>query len=355
MKKPITLMLSLLMSASLVFAGCASTKQSAAPQNSQPEAKEVNVYTARHYPGVDDAIYKAFTDKTGIKVNLIKASGEELIQRIKTEGNSSKADIYITSDAGNLYIAKEAGLLQPANSPILEKNIPANFIDKDKMWVGLTMRARVLVYAKDRVNKEDLSTYEDLTDARWKGRILTRSSNNIYNQSMLASFIELNGEAKAKEWAKGIVGNLAMKPEGGDRDQAKAVAAGKGDVAIMNSYYLGQMLTSKDPEEVKAAEKLSVFFPNQNTTGTHVNVSGAGIVKTSQNVANAVKLLEFLSEAEAQKTFAEASTEYPVNPSVEPSALLKAWGPFKKQDINLSKLGENNKKAVQLFNEVGWK
>lgn len=348
-------MLSLLVSASLVFAGCASTKQTAAPQTGQPESKEVNVYTARHYPGVDDAIYKAFTDKTGIKVNIIKASGEELVQRIKTEGNSSKADIYITSDAGNLYQAKEAGLLQPINSPVLEKNIPANFIDKDKMWVGLTMRARVLVYAKDRVTKEELSTYEDLTSPKWQGKVLVRSSNNIYNQSMLASFIEINGEEKAKEWAKGLVANMARQPEGADRDQAKAVAAGKGDVAIMNSYYLGQMLSSKDPEEVKAAEKLGVFFPNQNTTGTHVNVSGAGIVKTAPNAANALKLLEFLSEAEAQKSFAEASTEYPVNPNVEPSELLKSWGTFKRQDINLSKLGENNKKAVQLFNEVGWK
>ena len=355
MKKSITLMLSLLMMTSILFAGCASNNQSASSKNTQPESKEVNVYTGRHYPGIDDAIYNSFTEKTGIKVNIIKATGEELIQRIKTEGNSSKADIYITSDAGNLYIAKEAGLLQPINSAALEKNIPANFIDKDKMWVGLTMRARVLVYSKDRVSKEELSTYEDLTNPKWKGKLLVRSSNHVYNQSMMAALIELNGEDKAKEWAKGIVDNLARQPEGGDRDQAKAIAAGKGDVAIVNSYYLGQMLTSKDPEEVKVAEKLGVFFPNQNTTGTHVNVSGAGIVKTSPNAANAVKLLEFLSEAEAQKTFAEASTEYPVNPNVETSAILKAWGTFKKQDINLSKLGENKKRATQIFNEVGWK
>jgi len=177
----------------MIAAGCASTQQSSASQAAQSESKEVNVYTARHYPGIDDAIYKSFTDKTGIKVNLIKASGEELIQRIKTEGNSSKADIYITSDAGNLYIAKQAGLLQPITSPILEKNIPANFIDSDKMWVGLTMRARVLVYAKDRVSKDDLSTYEDLANAKWKGKILTRSSNNFYSQSMPASFNKING------------------------------------------------------------------------------------------------------------------------------------------------------------------
>jgi iron(III) transport system substrate-binding protein len=354
MKKLVTLGLSALLSASIFFAGCGSN-QTAAPQASQTEPKEVNVYTARHYPDIDDAIYKAFTDKTGIKVNIIKASGEELIQRIKTEGANSKADIYFTADAGNLYKAKEAGLLQAVTSPVLEKNIPANFRDKDKMWVGLTMRARVLVYAKDRVTPDQLSTYEALTDAKWAGKVLVRSSGNIYNQSMMAAFIEINGDAKAKDWAKGLVANMARKPEGGDRDQALAVAAGVGDVAIMNTYYLGQMLNSKDPKEVAAAQKLGVFFPNQNTTGTHVNVSGAGVVKTSKNTANAIKLLEFLSEAEAQKTFAEASTEYPVNPAVEMSSILKAWGSFKKQDINLSKLGENNKKAVELLNEVGWK
>lgn len=354
MKKPLAFAMSLMLSASLLLTGCASN-QTAAPQANQSESKEVNVYTSRHYPGIDDAIYKSFTDKTGIKVNIIKADGQELIQRIKTEGSNSKADIYFTADAGNLYIAKEAGLLQPIKSAVLEKNVPANLRDKDNMWTGLTMRARVLVYAKDRVNKDQLSTYEDLTNPQWAGKVLIRSSNNIYNQSLLASFIELNGETKAKEWAKGLADNMARKPEGGDRDQALAVAAGVGDVAIMNTYYLGQMLNSKDPKEVQAAEKLGVFFPNQNTSGTHVNVSGAGVVKTSKNIANAIKLLEFLSEAEAQKTFAEASTEYPVNPNVEPSALLKTWGAFKKQDINLSKLGENNKKAVQIFNEVGWK
>lgn len=353
MKKNMVFLLSALLAAAILITGCGAS-QTAAPQ-SQPEVKEVNVYTARHYPGIDDGIYKAFTDKTGIKVNIIKASGEELIQRIKTEGAGSKADIFFTADAGNLYIAKEAGLLQPVKSAVLEKNIPANYRDKDSMWVGLTMRARVLIYAKERVKPEELSTYENLTDPKWNGKIVVRSSSHIYNQSMLASFIEINGETKSKEWAQGIANNMARKPEGGDRDQAKAVAAGIADVALMNTYYLGQMLNSKDPEEVKAAQKLGVFFPNQDTTGTHVNVSGAGLVKTSQNTANAIKLLEFLSEPEAQRTFAEASTEYPVNPSVEPSAILKAWGSFKKQDINLSKLGENNKRAVQLLNEAGWK
>ncbi|MCX7781455.1 MAG: Fe(3+) ABC transporter substrate-binding protein [Negativicutes bacterium] len=354
MKRITALLPTILVSASLLFAGCGSA-DNASPKSAQPETKEVNVYTARHYPGIDDAIYKTFTDKTGIKVNIIKASSEELIQRIKTEGAASKADIFFTADAGNLYMAKEAGLLQPIKSAALEKAIPANYRDKDNMWVGLTMRARVLVYAKDRVKPEELSTYEALTEPKWKGRILVRSSNNIYNQSMLAAAIAIHGEEKSKEWAQGIVANMARKPEGGDRDQAKAVAAGIGDVAIMNTYYLGQMLTSKDAEEVKAAQKLGVFFPNQSTTGTHVNISGAGVVKTAPNAANAVKLLEYLAEAEAQRIFAEASVEYPVNPAVEPSALLKQWGSFKPQDINLSKLGENNRRAVQILNEVGWK
>ena len=353
MRKSMVLFLSALLIVAIGAAGCGSAP--AAPTQTQSGAKEVNVYTARHYPEIDDGIYKAFTDKTGIKVNIIKASGEELIQRIKTEGSSSKADIFFTADAGNLYIAKEAGLLQQIKSDILAKNIPANYRDKDNMWVGLTMRARVIVYAKDRVKPEELSTYENLTDGKWKGKILVRSSSHVYNQSMMAAFIEINGEAKAKEWAQGIVNNMARKPEGGDRDQAKAIAAGVGDLAIMNTYYLGQMLQSKNQDEAKVAQQLGVFFPNQNTTGTHVNVSGAGLVKTSKNTDNAVKLLEFLSEAQAQKTFAEASNEYPVNPAVEPSATLKAWGTFKKQDINLSKLGENNKKALQLLNEVGWK
>lgn len=346
-----------LLAASLVvsfaLAGCSS--QPAAPPAAPSEPKEVNVYTSRHYPGIDDAIYKAFTDKTGIRVNLIKASGEELLQRIKTEGAAGKADVYFTADAGNLAAAKEAGILQPVNSAVLEKNIPANLRDKDGMWVGLTLRARVLVYAKDRVNPADLGTYEDLATPKWAGKVLVRSANNIYNQSMMASFIELHGEAKAGDWARGIVANMARKPEGGDRDQALAVAAGVGDVAIMNTYYLGQMLTSKDPAQAQAAAKLGVFFPNQATTGTHINVSGAGIVKNAKNAANAQKLLEFLSAAEAQKTFAEASTEYPVNPAVEPSDLLKSWGAFKKQDINLSKLGEHNRRAVQLLIEAGWK
>lgn len=331
-----------------------SSEEKAKESAEKPESKEVNLYSSRHYD-VDDELYSKFEEETGIKVNVIKGDADELLERIKREGDATQADLFLTADAGRLFRAKDADLLQPVSSDILDKNVPEKFQDKDKTWYGLTKRARVLVYNKDKVKEDELSTYEDLVNEKWKGRILVRSSENIYNQSLLASFIEIDGEEKAKEWAKGIVDNMAQKPEGGDRDQAKAVVAGVGDVAIMNTYYFGQMLNSEDKEEVKVAEQLGVFFPNQETTGTHVNISGAGVIKTSKNKENAIKLLEFLTSEEAQGVFAEANYEYPVNESVEPSELLKSWGDFKEQDIPLSVLGDNNAKAIMIFNEVGWK
>lgn len=320
----------------------------------ETESKEVNLYSSRHYD-VDDELYAKFEEETGIKVNVIKGEADELLERIKREGDATQADLFLTADAGRLFRAKDADLLQSVSSDILDENVPEKFRDNDKTWYGLTKRARVLVYNQDKVKEDELSTYENLVEDKWKGRILVRSSENIYNQSLLASFIEIDGEEKTKEWAKGIVDNMARDPEGGDRDQAKAVAAGVGDVAIMNTYYFGQMLNSEDPEEVKVAEQLGVFFPNQETTGTHVNISGAGVVKASKNKENAVKLIEYLTAEESQGTFAEANYEYPVNENVEPSELLKSWGEFKEQDIPLSKLGDNNAKALMILNEVGWK
>ncbi|WP_274309280.1 Fe(3+) ABC transporter substrate-binding protein [Solibacillus daqui] len=322
--------------------------------SSQEESKEVNLYTSRHYD-VDDTLYKEFEKETGIKVNVIKGEPDELLERIKREGNASKADLFLTSDAARLFRAKEDGLLQAVSSDTLDKQVPGNFQDTDQMWYGLTKRARVIVYNKETVKPEELSTYEALTEAQWKNRVLVRSSENVYNQSLLASMIEINGEEKAKEWANGLVTNFARNPEGGDRDQAKAIAAGIGDVAIMNTYYYGQMLNSTDPEEVKVAESLGVFFPNQDTTGAHVNISGAGVIKTSKNKDNAIKLLEYLTAPEAQTVFAETNYEYPVNPEATSSELLKSWGEFKEQDIPLSTLGDHNSKAVMIFNEVGWK
>lgn len=342
----------------LVLAACGSSNEEEPAETSGEEtdtaSTEVNLYTARHYD-VDDQLYKQFEEETGIKVNLIKGEADELLERIKREGDATQADLFLTADAGRLHRAKEDGILQSVSSDVLDEQIPANFQDEDQMWYGLTKRARVIMYDKEKVDPSELSTYEALTEDEWAGRVLIRSSENIYNQSLLASFIELNGEEQAKEWAAGMVENFARDPEGGDRDQAKAIAAGVGDVAIMNTYYFGQMLNSEDPAEVEVAESLDVFFPNQDTTGTHVNVSGAGVVKSAKNQENAIKLLEFLSAPEAQETFASVNYEYPVNEAVEPSELLQSWGDFKEQDISMSALGENNAKAILLFNEVGWK
>ncbi|MDE4086785.1 Fe(3+) ABC transporter substrate-binding protein [Planococcus maritimus] len=344
----------------LVLAACGSSNSSeeqpaeSSGDEAETASTEVNLYTARHYD-VDDELYKKFEEETGIKVNLIKGEADELLERIKREGDATQADLFLTADAGRLHRAKEDGILQSVSSDVLDEQIPANFQDEDQMWYGLTKRARVILYDKETVDPSELSTYEALTEDEWAGRVLIRSSENIYNQSLLASFIELNGEEEAKEWAAGMVENFARDPEGGDRDQAKAIAAGVGDVAIMNTYYFGQMLNSEDPAEVEVAEGLEVFFPNQDTTGTHVNVSGAGVVKSAKNQENAIKLLEFLSAPEAQETFASVNYEYPVNEAVEPSELLQSWGDFKEQDISMSALGENNAKAILLFNEVGWK
>ncbi|WP_431028728.1 Fe(3+) ABC transporter substrate-binding protein [Lysinibacillus sp. LZ02] len=341
----------------LLLVAC-NDSDSATPKESEKEtateSKEVNLYTSRHYD-VDDELYKAFEQETGIKVNVIKGEPDELLERIKREGDATKADVFLTADVARLFRAKEDGLLQAVSSDTLTQQVPEKFQDADQMWYGLTKRARVIVYNKETVKPEELSTYEALTEDMWKGRVLIRGSENVYNQSLLASFIEIDGEEKAKEWANGLVANFARNPEGGDRDQAKAIAAGIGDVAIMNTYYYGQMLNSAEPEEVKVAERLGVFFPNQDTTGTHVNISGAGVIKASKNKDNAVKLLEYLTAPAAQAVFAEANYEYPVNPEASSSELLTSWGEFKEQDIPLSTLGDHNAKAVMIFNEVGWK
>ncbi|HSI65789.1 MAG TPA: Fe(3+) ABC transporter substrate-binding protein [Planococcus sp. (in: firmicutes)] len=345
------------MSTLLLLTACGNdtTSESTASETKETnESKVVNLYTARHYD-VDDQLYSKFEEETGIKVNIISGEADELLERIKREGDATEADVFLTADAGRLFRAKEDGILQAVQSDVLDEQIPANYQDDDQMWYGLTKRARVIVYDTDRVSPEDLSTYEALTEEEWKGRVLTRSSENVYNQSLLASFIEMNGEEAAKEWAAGLTENFARNPEGGDRDQAKGIASGIGDVAIMNTYYLGQMLNSEDSQEVQVAEDLGVFFPNQDTDGTHVNVSGAGVVNGSKNKENAISLIEFLSAPEAQGTFAEANYEYPVNPNVEATELLQSWGEFKEQDIPLSALGNHNSRSILIFNEVGWK
>lgn len=340
----------------LFLGGCAPAQSEAAPAAAETslESKVVNLYTDRHYDS-DDTLYQSFTEETGIQVNVVKGKSDELIERLKTEGTDTEADLFITADAGRLYRAKSAGLLQPVESALLSTNIPENLRDPEGHWFGLTKRARVVVYAKDRVNPLELSTYEALTDSKWRGRLLVRGADSIYNQTLLASLIELMGEEDAKTWAEGIVQNLARDPKGGDRDQAKAIAAGEGDIAIMNTYYLGLMLNSSDPEERKVVEGLGVFFPDQEGSGTHINVSGGGVVNGSKNKENAVKLLEFLASEKAQTSYAQANYEYPVLSGVPAADFLNSLGIFKEQTLDLSRLGELNAEAVRLLAEAGWK
>ena len=304
---------------------------------------------------MDDEIYKKFTEETGIKVNVVKGEAEQLIDRIKREGQSSAADLFVTVDGGVLANAKQNDILQPVTSDVINENVPENLRDTDNNWIGLATRARIIAYSKDRVSPEQLSTYEDLTNEKWKGKLLVRSSTSLYNQSLLASFIELNGEKQAEEWAKGIVNNFARQPDGGDRDQAKAIAAGIGDVAIMNTYYVGLLANSEDPEEVKVADSIGVFFPNQETTGTHVNISGIGLTKHSKNKENAIKLIEYMTSVDAQETISAKNYEFPVNPNAAKPELLESWGEFKMQKLNFDSLGEHNQKAIEIFTKTGWK
>ena len=253
---------------------------------------EINVYTHRHYDS-DKILFKKFTDITGIEVNVIKGSADQLIQRLQSEGSNSPADILLTVDAGRLVRAKDMGLLEPVSSKILTKNVPEMMRDSQNHWFGLSVRARVIAYAKDRIEENELSTYEDLADPKWRGKIVVRSSNNIYNQSLLASLINKNGSKKALKWARSVRKNMARKPRGNDRDQARAVASGVADLAIINTYYLGLLANSSDKADREVAEKLNIFFPNQNGRGTHINVSGAAVTKSSKNKKEAIKFLEF--------------------------------------------------------------
>jgi iron(III) transport system substrate-binding protein len=316
--------------------------------------KELNLYTHRHYD-TDKVIIKEFEKETGIKVNVVKAKADELIKKLEIEGKNTPADLLITADAGRLVRAKDKGLLQPVVSEDLVKNIPTNLRDRDNYWYGLTVRARIIAYNPSKTSAAELSTYEDLADPKWQGKVLIRSSSNIYNQSLIASMIANDGEAATKKWAEGMVKNMARSPKGNDRDQAKGVMAGVGEVAVLNTYYMGKMMNSSNPKEVAVAKTLKVFFPNQDNRGAHVNVSGIAVTKYAKNKENAIKFIEYLSANKAQKLFAEANYEYPVNPKVEASELVKSWGTFKADTLDLTKLGEYNSAAVKLADEAGWK
>lgn len=318
------------------------------------QAEEVNLYSARKEALIKPMIDK-FSKQTGIKVNLITGKADALLKRIESEGKNTHADVFITTDAGRLYRAKSAGVLKSIHSEVLNSAIPENLRDPEGYWYGLSMRARPIFYVKGSVEPGQLSTYEALADARFKNRICIRSSNNIYNQSLVASMIAADGKEKTQQWANKFVKNFAVKPRGGDRDQIKSAAAGQCDIAIANTYYFGAMLSGNKPDQKKAADAVAIFWPNQNDRGTHVNVSGAAITRYGRNSANGQKLIEFLSTKEAQGWYADVNFEYPVRKDVAASELLKNWGEFKADSINLDQLGVNNAEAVKIMDRAGWK
>ena len=343
----------------LLVAACALALAACSPgdrpqTDGTPGPGEVNVYSHRHYD-TDDQLFRRFTELTGIRVNVVTASADELITRLESEGAASPADVLITVDAGRLHRAKVRGLLQPVRSAVLEANVPGHLRDPDGQWFGLTQRARVIFFHKERVDPATLSGYADLADPRFRGRVLIRSSESVYNQSLLASIIAHQGEEAAAVWARGVVANMARTPRGGDTDQVKALAAGAGDLAVANTYYVVRLAQSEDPEEVRIFGQVGVFFPGPDGNGTHVNVSGAGVTAHAPNRANAVALLEFLSGDEAQELFAAGGGEYPVKEGVAWAPALEAWGPFHADTLSLTRLGERNDEAVRIFDRAGWR
>lgn len=317
------------------------------------QSQEVNIYSSRHYD-TDLALYDGFTEATGIKINLIEAEAEPLIERIKSEGEFSPADVLITVDAGRLWRAEEAGILSPVQSDILEDRIPQSLRHPDGLWFGLSMRARVIIYNKDMEKPEPLATYADLADPAHKGKVCIRSSSNIYNISLMAGMISHMGVEKAEDWARGVVANFARRPQSNDTGQIKAVAAGECAIGVVNTYYIARLAASDDPEERAIADAIGIVFPDQNGTGTHVNISGAGVVKGAPNRENAIRFLEYLTQDTAQAYFANGNNEYPVVEGVAPSAAVVELGTFKRDRLNAAELGRNQAEAVMVYDRAGW-
>jgi iron(III) transport system substrate-binding protein len=318
------------------------------------EQQEVNVYSSRHYD-VDSRLMEIFSEKTGIRVNLVKADSDQLVTRLELEGERSRADVLITADASRLVMARELGLLQRLDGVKVEQSVPSHLRDSEMYWTGLTKRARILVYDSERVNVSELSDYEDLTGEQWKGRILVRSSSSHYNQTLMASVIAAHGEEGAFSWAAGIVANMAQEPRGNDRDQVKFIAAGIGDVAIVNSYYMGLLYHSQNSEERNVARRVKLFFPNQTGRGTHINISGAGLTAAAPNRENGMKLIEFLLSVDAQEMIAAENFEYPVLPEARWPDLMLEWGEFKEDTVSLETLGKYRQQVMILFNRGGWR
>lgn len=335
----------------LIFVGSVSAVAASAVS----AASEVNIYSSRHYQ-TDEALYTGFTKATGIKINRIEAGEDALIERIRNEGARSPADVLITVDAGRLWRAQQLGLFQPVKSTLLETRIPESFREPGGLWFGFSLRARVIAYNKAKVKPAEIQTYEELADPKWKGRVCMRSSTNIYNLSLMGALIDHLGEAQAEAWAKAVRANLARAPKGGDTDQLKSVAAGECDVTVSNQYYYARLARSSKPGDKAIAEKIGIVFPDQNTWGTHVNISGAGVAKHAPHRDAAVKFLEYLAGDEAQRHFSDGNNEWPVVAGVQTqNPVLAAFSQFKHDTINVSVLGRNQPASQKIFDRVAWK
>jgi iron(III) transport system substrate-binding protein len=336
---------------SIIFIGIFAT-----PSSLMATDQFVNIYSARK-EALILPLLKRFKKETGIAFRLVTGKADGLLKRLEIEGSLSPADVFITVDAGRLQRAKNSGVLQKIDNPILKERIPASLRDRENYWFGLSQRARTIIYNKVNLDATKLSTYEDLANPRWKGQLCIRSSDSVYNQSLVASMIEVNGIEKTESWARGLVQNFARPPTGGDTDLLKATAAGQCTIALANTYYFGRLINSKMSSERKAAQNLAVFWPNQGAgdRGVHVNVSGAGITKHARNINEALSLLEFLVTDESQKWYAEVNNEYPVVEGAVISKTLKSFGTFKADSINLTILGVKNPEAVKLMDRAGWR
>ena len=310
-------------------------------------ADELVVYSARKEHLIKP-LFDEYTKETGTKISFITDKAGPLLQRLKAEGKNTRADLLVTVDAGNLWHAAREGVLQPVESEVLKSNIPANLRDPGNQWFGLSLRARTIVYSTERVRPEELSTYEDLGNPKWKDRLVLRTSKKVYNQSLVAMLIAEHGEAETEKIVKSWVGNLATEPFSNDTNTMQAILAGQGDVGVVNTYYFGRLL-KKDPDL-----KLALFWPNQETSGVHVNISGAGVTRYAKNRDAAVKFLEWLSSAKAQNMFADANMEYPVNQEVKTHPYVATWGEFKANERNLALAGQLQEAAIKLMDRAGY-
>ena len=317
------------------------------------QTNELNLYSARHYQ-TDEALYSNFTKQTGIKINRIEAGENELLERIKNEGANSPADVFITVDAARLAKGDELNLFVPFKSKVIDARVPAHL--RTPNWVAFSTRARVIVYNKDTVGAADVQNYQDLANAKLKGKVCVRSGSHPYNLSLGASLVEHLGEAKTEAWAKGLVANFARSPKGGDTDQIKAVAAGECGVALVNSYYVARMLRSEKPDDKKIVANLGVAWPNQSSTGAHVNISGGGMLRNAPHKAAAVKFLEYLVSDQAQVYFADGNNEWPVVASLKISNPgLEKLGKFKADTLHVGKLAKNQALVQKIYDRAGWK